>query len=562
MTDLSEPFRGIVLDRRRFLLAVAGTAGAAVLGACSGGSSGGGAGASGRPTLRLPHGALGFPSPFAANGGPGYNQMILLYDTLVWKDGSGTLLPWLAASHEVSDDHLTHRFELRDGVTWSDGAPFTSADVVFTFDYYAAQGSLSPPVLVQPPQGIASVSASGPTTVEVVLEQPLVTFAEQVAAALPIIPEHVWASIDDPGAALDTDVLVGTGPYRLASYGDDGGPLLYEAREDYFLGAPYVRRIEMNALEDPFAALLSGAADAATGLGLRDDVLAPFRRGDEFGIVTQHGAWAQALYFNLGRETALSDKAFRQACAMAIDRHDLVSRLAAGRGLPGNPGFLSPENRFFASVPQYEHDVARANALLDGAGYRLGPDGVRRHPDGSPLRFELRFDGAQVALSEVIVAALAAIGVQLDPKPVQIGPELFGNKLFGGYDLVVLPFPGPAPGGPNADPDVLRVVFSSEVPPSLIGATNYVNRDFDAAADQQRLTFDEAERRRLVTRMQEMVAEDLPVLALYYPESFLVFRRRVLDQWYFTPGQYPTTDDNKQLFVTGVEAGTDIRPVA
>ncbi|MGH9152914.1 MAG: ABC transporter substrate-binding protein [Acidimicrobiales bacterium] len=562
MTDAARPPSGYLLDRRRFMvLALAGTAGTAVLGACSGSSVSGRAGG-GRPTLRLSHGALGFPSPFASNGGPGYNQMTLLYDTLLWKDGSGTLLPWLARSHEVSDDHLTHRFSLREGVTWSDGRPLTADDVVFTFEYYAAQGSLSPPVLVQPPEGIAGVSAPDAGTVEIVLAQPLVTFAEQVAGALPVIPRHVWSSIDDPGAAIGTEVLVGTGPYRLASYGDDGGPLLYEAREDYFLGHPYVGRIEMNALEDPFAALLSGTADAATGLGLRDDILAPFQRGDEFGIVTQDGAWTHALYFNLGRETAVSDPAFRRACALAIDRNDLVSRLAAGKGLPGNPGFLSPENPFFVPVPQYEHDVAAANSLLDGAGYGPGPDGVRRHPDGSPLRFELRFDNAEVALSEVIVAALRAVGVQLDPRPVQIGPELFGNKLFGGYDMVVLPFPGPAPGGPNADPDVLRVVFSSKVPPSLTGATSYVNREFDEAADRQRTTFDEEERRRLVARMQEIVAADVPVLPLYYPRSFLAFRRRVLDEWYFTPGQYPTADDNKQLFVTGSRAGSDIRPVA
>ena len=546
------------MDRRRFLALVAGTVGAAALAGCGPGR--GGTSAGGRPTLRLAQGALGFPSPFASNGGPGYNQMSLLYDTLLWKDASGTLLPWLASAHRVSPDGLTHAFDLRQGVRWSDGEPLTADDVVFTFDYYAAQESLSPPVLVQPPQGIAKVSAPGPGSVEIVLDQPLVTFAEHVAGALPIIPRHVWEAVGDPGAALDTAVLVGSGPYRLASYDDDGGPLLFEARDDYFLGAPFVARIEMNAAEDAFAALLSGAGDAAGGFGLRDDVLAPFRGSGEFGVVSAQGTWANVLYFNLARETALRDVRFRRAFALAVDRTDLVTRLASGKGLPGNPGFLSPHNPFFAEVPQYGHDVAAANASLDAAGFRLGPDGVRRHPDGTPLRFELRFDGAQVALSEILVAALREVGVQLDPKPVQVGPELFGNKLFGGYDLAVLPFPGPAPGGPNADPDVLRVLFSSRMPPSLTGATNYVNRAFDDLAERQRVTADESERRRVVAEMQRMIADDLPVLPLFYPESFVVFRRRVLDEWYFTPGQYPTADGNKQLFVTGRRAGTEIRP--
>ncbi|HEX2273702.1 MAG TPA: ABC transporter substrate-binding protein, partial [Acidimicrobiales bacterium] len=517
--------------------------------------------ASGGPTVRLAHGALGFPSPFAANADIGYIQMSLLYDTLLWKDGSGELLPWLARSVRSSDDHLTYTFELRQNVKWSDGRDLTAEDVVFTFDYYAEQETLSPPVIIQPPQGIAKVTAIGSHTVEVTLEKPLVTFPVEVAGSLPIIPKHVWSSIDDPGAALDTKVLVGSGPYRLDSYGGDGGPMLYTARDDYFLGRPFVRRIEMNNITEPFPALLTGAADVARGFSLRQDILDPFLRDPAFGMITQQGGYITgSIYWNLAQEGPLADARFRQACAMAVDRKELVARLANGRGLPGNPGFLSPENPFFTPVRQYELDVAGANALLDGAGYRApSGGGVRQAPDGSPLSFELRFDNAEEALSQVLLASLRRIGVELRPKGVQIGPELFGNKLFGGYDMVVLPYPGPAPGGPNSDPDQLRRLFSSRVPESLTSATNYVNPAFDDLAERQLITFDEGERRRLVAQMQTMIADDVPVLPLYYPETELIFRKRVLDQWYFTPGQFPTFEDNKQLFVTGVKSGTEIR---
>ncbi len=559
MHDQSEPTGlRLVLDRRRFLLAALGGAGALVLGACTG-SGPASRGAAGRPTVRLPDAALGFPTPFASNGGPGYSQMILLYDTLLWKDGTGELLPWLAESFTSSDDQRTYTFELRDDVRWSDGEALTAEDVVFTFEYYAAQEFLSPPVLVQPPQGIAGVRATAARTVEVTLEHPLVTFLVQVAGALPIVPQHVWSSIEDPGAAIDLDVLVGSGPYRLESYGGDGGTMLYTARDDYFLGAPFVERIEMNAIEDPFSALLSGATDAARGFGLRSDILAPFEGQEAYGMITEQGTWAHLLYWNLGKEGPLSDPTFRHACAMAIDRDDLVIRLAAGRGLPGNPGFLSPENPFFAPVPQYEFDPTGANALLDGAGYRQGSGGIREDAEGAPLSFELRFDNFQVELGEILIAALREIGVELRSAPVEVGPELFGNKLFGGYDMVVLPFPGPAPGGPNADPDVLRRVFSSRVPPSLTGATNYVNPAFDDLAEEQRSTFDDEERMAIVADMQTMVARDIPILPLYYPDATLIFREQVLDEWYFTPGQYPTSEYNKQLFVTGSRGGTEIR---
>lgn len=557
---VSEPTSGSawnpVMDRRRFLVASLGGLGALALGSCTGGSGGG---TTGR-TLRLSQGALGFPTPFASNGGPGYNQMSLLYDTLLWKDGSGQMLPWLAESVEASEDHLTYRFRLRDGVTWSDGRPLTADDVVFTFDYYAGLETLPPPVLIQPPKGIAKVTADGADAVEITLTSPVVTFPEQVAGALPIIPRHVWSGIDDPAGSQDRKLLVGTGAYRLESYAGDGGSLLYTAREDYFLGAPFVRRIESNALADPFPALLSGATDAAHGLGLRADTLAPFENDGRFGMVTEHGSAAAVLYWNMAKEGALSDRTFRRACAMAIDRQDLMTRLAEGRGLPGNPGFLAPDNPFYTPVPPYELDVAGANSLLDAGGYRApSAGGIRRGPDGAPLSFELLIDIERTPVAEVLVDVLRAIGVELRPKPAQMGPQLFGNKLLGSYDMAVLFFPGPSPGGPMADADVLRQLFSSRVDASLLGASNYAAPSFDELAEKQRLAFDEAERKAIVAQMQRMLADDLPVLTLYYPETFLLFRRDILDQWYFTPGEFPSADHNKQLFITGQKTGTSIR---
>lgn len=547
------------LDRRRFLALALGGAGAMAFAACSGGTSR--RANAGTRTVRLALGALGFPTPFASNGDLGYHQMSLLYDTLLWKDSSGQMLPWLAKSFESSPDHLTYTFTLRDGVTWSDGRPFTADDVVFTFDYYAKQGSLSPPVIIQPPQGIAGVRKLEPNRVEITLEQPYVTFSDMVAGALPIIPQHVWEPISDPGGALDLKVLVGTGAYRLDSYDGDGGSMLYTARDDYFLGTPFIKRIEENSIEDPFSALLSGASDIARGSGLRQDILAPFERSEAFGMITEQGSSTSALYWNLGKEGPLSDVRFRKACAMAIDRRDLVDRLAAGRGLPGNPGFLGPKNPFFSPVPQHGFDVAGANALLDEAGFRTagGGDGIRRAADGSPLSFELLINNLDAPLSEILVGALRRIGVELRPKQVQLGPQLFGNKFIGAYDIAVLPFPGPGPGGPNGDPDVLRLLFSSKVPASLQAATAYADETFDALADRQRVTFDLSERKAVVAQMQRILADDLPILPLYYPETTLLFRKQVLEEWYFTPGQFPQNDYNKQIFITGQKTGTTIR---
>lgn len=545
----------LTLDRRRFLAAAAAAAGAGAL--ALGGCRPKAGSASGR-RVRLPYGAFGFPSPFAANGGPGYNQMSLLYDTLLLKDGAGQLLPWLATSVEMSEDHLTHTFELRDNLAWSDGRPLTPADVVFTFDYFAKQ-ILPPPVTIQAPEGIAKVVAVGAKAVAITLERPDVTFSEQVAGAFPIIPEHVWSPIRKAAEAQDVKVLVGSGGYRLASYRGDGDPMLFVARDGYYLGRPYIGRIESIPIDDQFAALRSGATDVASGSNVRADTLAPLLRGSTFGTVDRPGNSTTALYFNLDKRGALADAAFRRACAMAIDRKDIVARIAGGRGRPGNPGFLGPDNPFFADVTQHELDVAGAGQVLDAAGYSVGGNGIRRGPSG-PLSFELLVSNDDVPLGEILIAALRRIGVELRLKAVEIGPLLFGAKLFGSYEMAVLIYPGPSAGGPNADPDLLRRLFSSASTPSLTSATGYANPAFDDLADKQQTTFDEVQRRAIVAQMQQLLARDLPVLALYYPETVLAFRKGVLDDWYLTPGQYPTSDANKQLFITGQRTGSTIRP--
>lgn len=549
------------LDRRQFLRGSLGAAAAMALGVAAGGCSSGGGSAGSGLTVRLPLGALGFPSPFAANADLGYAQASYVYDTLLWKDGSGQLLPWLATSYNASPDNLQYTFQLRPGVTWSDGRPLSAADVVFTFDYLAKQETLSPPVVIQPPQGIASVSAPGPLTVEFTLDKPDVTFVEQIAGAVLIVPQHVWSSIGDPGSAQDTKVLVGSSAYRVVSYKGDGGPMLYEAREGFFLGPPYVKRIEERAVNDAFTGLLGGDTDYASDVGLRSDIVDRCKANPAFGEITNVGNSTQAMYWNLGKANALADVRVRRAMLMAIDRNDLVARVCNGRGVPGNPGFLAPTNPFYVAVPQYGFDVAGANAMLDAAGYRYPNSGttVRQDPTGAPLSFGLLMDNAQAPLSEILVADLRRVGIELKSKLVTLGPQLFGNKLVGQYDVAVLQFPGPGPGGPNADPDILRLLFSSRLPASLQGASDYANLTFDALADQQLSTFDPAQRKSIVAQMQMILAQDIPMVPLYFVELDAFYRKPVLDQWYFTPGEFPATENNKQLFITGQTAGTAIR---
>ena len=220
-------------DRRTFLAGALGAAGVLVLGACANGDderdpgtqrdTGGGLAPAPRPVLRLSGGNQGFPSPFGYQRGGGYIQASYLYDTLLWKDSTGEVLPWLAAAlPRRSADARMYTFDLRDNIRWHDGRPLTAEDVVFTFQYFAAQreaGKLSQQIIVEPVPDIAEVRATGPRTVEFRLNAPVATFLQfGGAGAVPIVPKHIWSGIDNASMASDTQLLVGSGPYRLESY--------------------------------------------------------------------------------------------------------------------------------------------------------------------------------------------------------------------------------------------------------------------------------------------------------------------------------------------------------
>lgn len=557
------------MDRRTFLRNTVGAVGSLTV-APSGLSSLSGLGtdshllpATARPTLRLAGGDFGFPSPFAYVANPGYWRMSLIYDTLLWEDSTGGLLPWLAKRYDVSSHGLTHTFHLRADARWHDGKPVTAEDVVFTFRYFAMH--VIPPVVVaRPPLDVVHVQAISRYTVRIHLARPMATFARSVAALLPIVPKHIWSSVHDPAREHNQKVLIGSGPYRLDSYSSAQGSYLYTANDRYFLGRPFVKRIELRPVGDPLNALLVGDIDGGeTGiLGVGPDALAPFRADHSFGVIEQRGAFTFPLFWNLGKGGALADVRFRRACAMAIDRPGIVRRLLKGNGLPGNPGFLPPTNPFYVHVDQYPFNGRAANRLLDDAGYKTrGSNGIRHGHDGRPLSFSLLTGNTPVPpVLDLVVNDLKSIGVKITPQVVDL-ITLFGRTTHGFDEMAMTLYPGPSGPGLNADADYLRQIYSSQAPRTFNHVEGYANHEMDQLAQRQLATLDTPARRQLLGRMQHIAARDLPVLPLYYSTLFFIFKKSVFNQWYYTPLGGPSGVYNKQVFVTGRKRGLAIRPV-
>jgi len=552
------------VGRRTFLKGTAAMAGAVLLGSCNPDRAA--RTTAGRPTVRVVSWtSLGHPSPFTYVAPPGYWRMSLVFDTLLWPDSTGEQLPWLASSYERSEDGLVYTVDLRD-VTWDDGRPLTAQDVAFTYEYYTTQTFT--PLLVGVPRGGVEVVPTGDRTVEFRLDRPDATFVQFVLGTMPIVPEHVWSKISDPMGTFDDRVLISTGAYSLRTRNEAQDIEAYEAKDGFFLGLPYVRRIEMLPFDDPLAALrigeLDGAAPAAEGV--RNEVLAPFRDDPQYAIIQRDAGFAFPLFFNMNRGGALADLRFRRACLHAIDRNDMVERLLTGNGQVGSQGWLPPSNPYHnPNVATYPFDRVEAERLLDEAGYRRSPSGgTRTNPDGSPLRYVLHVpDVVPVAVAELVAASLKAVGLDIDLERIDL-VRLFGTKLQDSYDLLITSYPGPSGTGPNGDPEMLRGVYHSTPPNPFHKATGYANAEVDRLIDAQVATYDLEERKRLVNTVQELVAEDLPVAVLYYTTFFFAFRKQVFDQWYYTPGGFGTGFSdvyNKHPYITGRKEGLEVRRV-
>jgi len=511
--------------------------------------------------LRLAGGDYGSGSPFNYSRGPGFCRMSLIFDTLVWKDSSGEIIPWLAESWKASDDGLNWTIKIRDGARWHDGKPLTVDDVAFTFRYF---GKNPNPWTQAAVDMVKAVETAEDRTVRVTLSRPYAPFLRNVLGAMPIIPSHIWQKVDDPLKYTDKQSLVGSGPYRLASYNKAEGSYLYEANDDFWLGPPYVKRIELIPVGDEALAIKQGQIHAASVSGVGSataaDLMKALRDDPKLGVISAPGEWNLVLYFNMEKGPPYNDKAFRQAIAYSLDLQKMVDQVLFGDGTAGVPGRLPESNPWSnPKTPTYPYNVEKAKQLLESSGYldRNG-DGLREMPNGKPLKLQLLFgDLSSSRPAEMVKSWLADVGIEVTLKSVDRA-TLDQMTTEGQYEMAITGY-----GGMAGDPDFLRTNYSSRAKAKRFTRVyGYSNERFEELAAKQIETSDEAVRRKMVDEMQSILGEDVASIPLYYQNNNLVFDKTVFDAWYFTPGGIGSGVPmawNKQAFITGEKTGLKIK---
>jgi peptide/nickel transport system substrate-binding protein len=500
-------------------------------------------------------------NPFTAYYQADLNVIAVTYPSLTQTGQNGQPVPYLATSWSISPDHLTWTFKIRPGLKWTDGVPITAQDVAWTYNLVmtnpaagTANGSLV--------ANFASVSAPNATTFVIKTKQPQDNIPY---TSLPVVPEHIWQNdVKDIGTFKNMNFpVVGYGPWVATGYVPNQYATL-TANPSYYQGAPKYHTLIIQyftSSDAAVAALRSGQLDSI-------DILTPTQYEALKGAknialyASQSNSW-NAIELNPGARTqsgqkfgngnpALQDPVVRQAIALAINRPELVSKVADGLAVPG-AGFLTP------AFPQWwwtpaagqanGYDPARANQILNAAGYTMGPGGIRMDPKThQPLAFRLGIhsdNGYDSLIAPYLVEWLQAVGIKLTVQAMSF-TELNTELPKGDWDILMDTW------STGYDPSYLLSVESCATLPanqSTPGNTDafYCNPAYDNLYNQQLTEFSMTQRTQTVDQMQSILYNANVDIILYYPDTLQAVRTNDVKNFFFgepnAQGFYPQQND-------------------
>ncbi|HEV2072149.1 MAG TPA: ABC transporter substrate-binding protein [Thermomicrobiales bacterium] len=444
----------------------------------------------------------GVPNPFQVSpAGPGGPILVsLIFDTLTWKDDKG-IIPWLASEWSISSDGLTYTFRIVSGATWQDGKPLTADDVAFSFAYYARHS-----YVWMRSDVVESATAEG-DTVRIILNRPYAAFIEDVTGIVPIIPKHVWESVDDPILYAGSDRSLGSGPYVLAEYNDTAGAYRLTANDAYWNGT--LKIAELRQLVIPPEALIQSVREGGVDLASSPDASVRDLLEDDRDLAVHESAPLSIVRLAVNTTQSPLDRVeVRQAIAFALDRKLIAETITRGPAIVGSAGVVPPETPWFnPGLPQYTYDPERARDLLGGERLlmNLVADVRAREPD-------------------LMIPMLEAVGITLNVQ--RVDPATRVQLLRDGdFQLGLLTHIGV-----GGDPDYLRRWYSGEETNAFAQGSLFSSEEYTRLAKEQAASLDMRERKDLIFRMQEILAEELPTIVLYHRRFYWIY-----DPIRFTP---------------------------
>ena len=429
----------------------------------------------------------------------------LIFDGLVARDASFHFTPALAESWEQPDP-LTLVFHLREGVRFHDGRLLTARDVAWTVNSIRSGQVISPKTAAY--ASVDTIEAQDARTVVFHLKRTDNFLLTNLSTgAIGIVPEgsgrEFWRH------------PVGTGPFRFVSQQIDQNVLLERNLLSWSV-APKIERVRFAVVPDATTESLElekGSGDVAVN-SLPLDALAPLAAKPNLAIEDVPGTQIQYLNFNL-RDPLLNDARVRQGIACAIDRKLIIQTLLLGRAQLAESLLPASHWAWTGDVARYDYDPARAERLLDEAGYRADANGMRFH-----LAMKTSTDEGTRLLAAVLQQQLGAVGIVLDLRSYEFA-TFYSDVNRGAFQIYSLRWIG------NEQPDIFGVYATENFSPKGTNRSHYSNPRLDQLLDEARQSTDAALRRADYVETQQILARDLPAINLWYRDTVVVHNRRL-----------------------------------
>jgi peptide/nickel transport system substrate-binding protein len=443
-------------------------------------------------------------------------------------------IPLLAESYDVSKDGLTITFNLRRGVTFSDGQPFTADDVVFTF------GWMMNPAVAAPRQrayyeNVESVTKVNDHEVVFKFKRPYYNSLE-LAGGMGIMPKHFYSKYPPEKFNEQLGMLMGTGPYMLRDpEAWRPGDRIELVRNERYWGEPGpFNRIVYNEVTEEVAALTMFRNGELDRFGAQPDEYVELLKDPKILERTNHFevqsplsgygyiAWNQQRN---GKPTMFADKRVRQAMTMLVDRERICKEVFLGYATVATGPFEPGSPQADPTIKPWPYDPAAAKKLLAAAGFEdRNRDGVIEGADGAPFRFRLTYpsssklyDRAMYLVKDTLAAA--GVAMELDPVDWPILQTRLENRDF---DAMSLRW-----GGGSVEGDITQMFHSSQTKDNGDNYPSYINPELDKLIDQAKTTVDKAKRLPMWQACHRILHEDQPYTFLTNQLALSFYDKRI-----------------------------------
>ncbi|MDP2662493.1 MAG: ABC transporter substrate-binding protein [Dehalococcoidia bacterium] len=442
---------------------------------------------------------------------PDKDLSALVFSGLIKINERGEPHPDLATDWTISPDGLTYTFNLRRGVTWHNGAPFTAEDVTFTIRTVQKPDFPGSPDLAEAWKGI-KVEKVSDLTVRFTLPQPSGPFLTQTS--LGVLPAFALAQVPAADLMKQTFNLnpIGTGPFRVQDATVQA--VVLEVNPGYYGSMPYLSRITFDFFptqEDLIQALKKGEVSGGLLRSPSQADLAAFGKDVKLNLFHAPRFTYELVFFN-NNDPLFKEPEVRQALAYATDRQQIIQNQAEGEGLVADSPILPGTWAYEAGAKKYNFNLDKARSILDAAGWKLGPDGIRTK-NGLQLKFTIFTDISQrrVNIAQELSREWDKAGIKVEVASSGASGLVQNFMLPRRYQAALLGMVlGP-------DPDPFPTWHSSQKDGPGYNFSGFSDAKADDLLARARKSSVQSERTKLYSDFQKLFAENEPSLLLYYP---------------------------------------------